>query len=69
LRHWFQAANAQQVLTEIKASNQKAHFLGNKVEMAITQAIEKNKSILKVGLHFEFGDCLKKMVKKWSKKW
>jgi hypothetical protein len=53
----FQAANAQQVLTEIKASNQQAHFLGNKVEMAITQAIEKNKSILKVGLHFEFGDC------------
>jgi len=53
----FEAANAQQVVTEIKASNQQAHFLGNKVEMAITQAIEKNKSILKVGLHFEFGDC------------
>lgn len=53
----FEAANCQQVLTEIKASNQKAHFLGNKVEMAITKAIENNKSILKVGLHFEFGDC------------
>ena len=53
----LQAANCQQVLTEIKASNQKAHFLGNKVEMAITKAIENNKSILKVGLHFEFGDC------------
>ena len=34
-----------------------AQFLGNKVEMAITKAVEGNKSLLKVGLHFEFGDC------------
>ena len=44
-------------MKEIKASNQQAQFLGNKVEMAITKAIEGNKAILKVGLHFEFGDC------------
>ncbi len=25
--------------------------------MAITKAVENNKAILKVGLHFEFGDC------------
>lgn len=53
----FEAANVQQCIKEIKASNQQAQFLGNKVEMAITQAVEKNKAILKVGLHFEFGDC------------
>ncbi len=53
----FQAASVQQVLSDIKASNQQAAFLGNKVEMAITKAIENNKSILKAGLHFEFGDC------------
>ena len=53
----FQAANVQQVLQDIKASNQMAAFLGNKVEMAITKAVEANKSVLKVGLHFEFGDC------------
>ena len=53
----FQAANVQQVLKEIKASNQQAQFLGNKVEMAITKAVENNKTLLKVGLHFEFGDC------------
>ena len=52
-----QAANVQQCLKEIKASNQQAQFLGNKVEMAITHALEKNKSMLKIGLHFEFGDC------------
>jgi len=53
----FEAANVQQCLQEVKASNQQAQFLGNKVEMAITKAIENNKSLLKVGLHFDFGDC------------
>lgn len=53
----FEAANVQQVLKDIKASNQQAQFLGNKVEMAITRAVEQNKTLLKVGLHFEFGDC------------
>ena len=53
----FEAANVQQVLTEIKASNQMAQFLGNKVEMAITKAVEGNKSLQRVGLHFDFGDC------------
>ena len=53
----FQAANVQQTLTSVKASNQQSQFLGNKVEMAITKAIENNKSLLKVGLHFQFGDC------------
>ncbi len=53
----FEALAVQQTLKEIKASNQQAQFLGNKVEMAITKAVENNKAILKVGLHFEFGDC------------
>lgn len=53
----FEAANVQQVLTEIKATNQMAQFLGNKVEMAITKAVEGNKTMQRVGLHFEFGDC------------
>jgi len=53
----FEAANVQQTLKDIKASNQQAQFLGNKVEVAITNAVEKNKTLLRVGLHFEFGDC------------
>ena len=53
----FQAANVQQTLKDIKASNQQAQFLGNRVEVAITNAVEKNKTLLRVGLHFEFGDC------------
>ena len=53
----FEAANVQQTMTQIKASNQMAQFLGNKVEMAITKAVEGNKTLQRVGLHFEFGDC------------
>ena len=54
---FLQAANVQQQLIEIKAANQSAQYLGNKVEMSITSAIENNKSLLRVGLHFEYGDC------------
>jgi tropomodulin len=53
----FEAANVQQTLKVIKASNQQAQFLGNRVEVAVTKAVEKNKTLLRVGLHFEFGDC------------
>jgi len=57
LQKIFEAANVQQQLTDIKAANQAAQYLGNKVEMSITNAIEKNKSLLRVGIHFEYGDC------------
>lgn len=53
----FDSANVQQQLTDIKAANQASQYLGNKAEVAITSAIEKNKSLLRVGLHFEYGDC------------
>ena len=64
----FQAANVQQQLTDIKAANQSAQYLGNRVEMAITTAIEKNKTLLKVGLHFEYGDC-RSVHLLWSSKY
>merc|ERR550519_2534348 len=53
----FEALNVKQAMTVVKASNQQAQFMGNKVEMAITRSIENNKTLLKVGLHFEYGDC------------
>lgn len=52
----IEAIGVHQSVTDFKASNQQAQFLGNKVEVAITKAIENNKSILKVGLHFQYGD-------------
>ena len=53
----FEAINVHQTVVNFKGSNQQAQFLGNKVETAITKAIENNKVILRVGLHFQFGDC------------
>jgi len=52
----IEAMTVHQSIIEIKASNQQAQFLGNKVEVAITKAIENNKTIRKVGLHFQYGD-------------
>ncbi len=53
----FEAINVHQAVINFKGANQQAQFLGNKVETSITRAIEANKVILKVGLHFQFGDC------------
>ena len=36
---------------------QRKNIYLNKVEMAITKSIEDNKTLLKVGLQFEFNDC------------
>jgi tropomodulin len=52
----LEAMAVHQTVTEFKAANQQAQFLGNKVEVAMTKAIESNKTILKVGLHFQYGD-------------
>jgi len=53
----FEALNIQESVKELKASNQAAQCLGNRVEMAITKSIENNKTLLKVGLQFEFNEC------------
>ena len=47
----------QESVSELRATNQAAQCLGNRVEMAITKSIENNKTLLKVGLQFEFNDC------------
>ncbi|KAK9880993.1 hypothetical protein WA026_014338 [Henosepilachna vigintioctopunctata] len=42
---------------EFRASNQRSQVLGNKIEMEITQLIEKNPTILRLGLHLEYNDA------------
>lgn len=32
-------------------------MLGNKIEMEITELVEKNNSLLRLGLHLEFNDA------------
>jgi len=53
----FEAINVQQSVTSVKAANQQAQVLGNKVEMAITKSVEANPFLLRVGLHLQAGDC------------
>ncbi|XP_037026759.1 tropomodulin isoform X6 [Bradysia coprophila] len=42
---------------EFRASNQRSSVLGNKIEMEITELVEKNTSLLRLGLHLEFNDA------------
>ncbi|XP_055687106.1 tropomodulin isoform X3 [Lutzomyia longipalpis] len=44
-------------IEEFRASNQRSQVLGNKIEMEITELVEKNSSLLRLGLHLEFNDA------------
>ncbi|EDW39328.1 GL13473 [Drosophila persimilis] len=44
-------------IEEFRASNQRSAVLGNKIEMEITDLVEKNPSLLRLGLHLEFNDA------------
>jgi tropomodulin len=57
LAKMFESMNVQESVTELKAMNQAAQVLGNKVEMSIAKSVENNKTLLKVGMQFEFNDC------------
>ncbi|XP_019760780.1 tropomodulin isoform X6 [Dendroctonus ponderosae] len=47
----------QTSVEEFRATNQRTQILGNKIEMEITQLIEKNPTILRLGLHLEYNDA------------
>jgi len=53
----IESLNVQESVKELKAMNQAFQVMGNKVEMAIMKSIENNRTLLKVGLKFEFVDC------------
>lgn len=36
---------------------QRSQVLGNKIEMEITQLVEKNPTLLRLGLHLEYNDA------------
>jgi tropomodulin len=58
----------QKSLEEFRASNQlTAHVLGNKAEMDITQFVEQNPTIVRVGLFFEFNDARSRVATQLQK--
>nr|CAG4651967.1 EOG090X093U [Triops cancriformis] len=44
-------------IEEFRGSNQRAQVLGNKAEMEITQIVEQNSTLLRLGLHLEYNDA------------
>lgn len=55
------------VVEEIRLANQRSSVLGNKIEMQLTEIIEQNPSILRVGIHFEFNDARNRVSKHLQK--
>lgn len=54
----FKSMLGQKCIEEFRASNQlTVHVLGNQAEMEITQYIEQNPTLMRVGLFFEFNDA------------
>ncbi|XP_054279355.1 tropomodulin-like isoform X3 [Macrosteles quadrilineatus] len=47
----------QQSIEEFRASNQRSTVLGNKIEMEITNLVEQNQTLLRLGLHLEYNDA------------
>ncbi|XP_071523950.1 tropomodulin-1 isoform X10 [Panulirus ornatus] len=52
---------------EIRLANQRASVLGNKIEMQLTDIIEQNPTVLRVGIHFEFNDARNRVSKHLQK--
>lgn len=46
---------------------QRASVLGNKIEMQLTEIIEQNPTVLRVGIHFEFNDARNRVSKHLQK--
>ena len=53
----FEAVNATQSITELRAANQRPSILGNRVEMDIAKLVEANGTLLSVGIHLDFADA------------
>ncbi|KAL7632675.1 UNVERIFIED_CONTAM: hypothetical protein RMT77_017000 [Armadillidium vulgare] len=54
-------------IEEIRLANQRQSVLGNKVEMHLTDIIEQNPTVLRVGIFFEFNDARNRVSKHLQK--
>lgn len=46
-----------EIYRDIHVIFQRSQVLGNKIEMEITQLVEQNPTLLRLGLHLEFNDA------------
>jgi len=59
--------NKTHTIEDIKLANQQQSVLGNKIEMLITEQIEQNNTLLRVGLHWEFNDARSRVSRQLQK--
>lgn len=64
LREIMAAVNENQNILEFRACNQRPQTMGNRVEMEIAKLVEKNDSLLRLGLNFDVPDARLRVVNK-----
>lgn len=63
IRSLIEALLEQQTILEFRACNQRPQILGNRIEMDITKLVEKNDSLLRLGLNFDVPDARMRVAK------
>lgn len=63
IRTLIEAILDHQVVLEFRACNQRPQILGNRIEMDITKLVEKNNTLLRLGLNFDVPDARMRVAK------
>ncbi|XP_014255252.1 tropomodulin-1 isoform X3 [Cimex lectularius] len=58
----IKALLVQKSLEEFRGANQRCYVLGNKIEMEITNLVEQNPTLLRLGLHLEYNDARQRVA-------
>ena len=63
IRTLIEALLEKQKVLELRASNQRPQILGNRIEMDIAKLVEKNNTLLRLGLNFDVPDARMRVAK------
>lgn len=63
IRSLIEALLEKQRVLEFRACNQRPQILGNRVEMEITKLVEKNNTLVRLGLNFDVPDARMRVAK------
>lgn len=63
IRNLIEAILENQTILEFRACNQRPQILGNRIEMDITKLVEKNSTLLRLGLNFDVPDARMRVAK------
>lgn len=63
IRSLIEALLEKQKVLEFRACNQRPQILGNRIEMDVTKLVEKNSSLLRLGLNFDVPDARMRVAK------